>query len=152
MATLGLAACSRSDAAYEDFNNIDLRGAELTIARPLASAEPILTLSVKIADTIPSRQKGLMGVRALPPESGMVFPFETPVGIGFYMKNTLIPLDIAFWGPGRRIIAILQMAPCKDDPCPLHSPGQTYVGALEVNRGVLAKNGVRVGDLVELAP
>jgi len=149
---VGVASCSRPDAAFKDFNNIHLSEAELTIDRPhSSSANTVLTLDVKIADSIPSLQTGLMRVHRLPPKAGMVFPFDTPVGTGFYMKNTLIPLDIAFWGPDRRIVQIFHMLPCKRDPCRLYSPDQTYIGAVEMNLGLLAEHGVQIGDLVTLS-
>jgi len=148
----GVAACSRPDAAYKDFHNIHLSKAELTITRPHPSAaKTILTLDVKVADSVPTKQTGLMQVHRLPPQGGMVFPFETPVGTGFYMKNTLIPLDIAFWAPNRRIVQVFHMVPCKRDPCHIYSPAQTYIGAVEMNLGLLAKHGVRIGDLVKLS-
>ena len=145
-------ACSRPGGAYGDFNNIDLVQRKLTIAHPSAPGKPILVLHPKIAETAVSQQRGLMGVHRMPAEAGMIFQFETPIATGFYMKNTLIPLDIAFWGSNNRIVKIFHMVPCKADPCPIYAPGQTYVGALEANRGVLAKHGVAIGDRVVVEP
>jgi hypothetical protein len=50
-----------------------------------------------------------------------------------------------------RIVEIQQMAPCRKDPCPIYQPGIPYVGAVEVNQGLLGSEGVRVGDLVSLS-
>ena len=80
----------------------------------------------------------------------MAFLFDRPTSSSFWMKDTLIPLSIAFWDRSRRIVAILDMAPCRRSPCPLYSPGTSYIGAVEVNRGFFRQHGVRVGDRVEL--
>lgn len=91
-----------------------------------------------------------MFVRRLPANSGMVFLYHRPTEGSFYMKNTLIPLDIAFWGEDRRIHQIMQMPPCRADPCPTYKPNLPFSSALEVNRGLLSQKGVRVGDTVTL--
>jgi hypothetical protein len=66
------------------------------------------------------------------------------------MKDTLIPLSIAFWAEDRRIVAILDMQPCREEPCEIYRPGVTYVGAVEANVGYFEEHDVEVGDPVEL--
>jgi uncharacterized membrane protein (UPF0127 family) len=66
------------------------------------------------------------------------------------MKNTLIPLDIAFWDTEGVIVDILEMHPCREDPCPLYTPGKRYVGAVEANVGIMARHNVAIGDRAEL--
>jgi uncharacterized membrane protein (UPF0127 family) len=66
------------------------------------------------------------------------------------MKDTLIPLSIAFWNEQDRIVAILDMEPCEADPCPSYDPEVEFEGALEVNQGFFEEHGVEVGDTVEL--
>lgn len=114
--------------------------------RILPPGAPPVTLQVEIAETPDTRARGLMGRRELPDDVGMAFLFDAPSSGGFWMKDTLIPLSIAFWDSTGRIAAILDMEPCKADPCPIHRPGVTYVGALEVNRGFFDRAGVEVGD------
>jgi uncharacterized membrane protein (UPF0127 family) len=109
------------------------------------------TFDVQIAETPSARQQGLMGVEDLPEGEGMVFVFDDPTHAAFWMKETLIPLSIAFWGGDGRIVAMLDMEPCRSDPCPLYSPGADYLYAVEVNRGALAAAGVAVGDEVSLS-
>lgn len=108
------------------------------------------TLGVEIADEPAERALGLMGRTSLPEDHGMVFLFERETSSGFWMKDTLIPLSIAFWDGDGRIVAILDMTPCEADPCPTYRPGVPYVGAVEVNRGWFERNGVGIGDRVEL--
>jgi uncharacterized membrane protein (UPF0127 family) len=109
-----------------------------------------VSLSVEIADTQQARSTGLMRRRNLAADAGMVFLFQAPTDGPFWMKGTLIPLSIAFWDAGDRIVAILDMEPCRANPCPLYSPGVSYVAAVEVNQGWLEAHGVAVGDTVEL--
>jgi uncharacterized membrane protein (UPF0127 family) len=109
-----------------------------------------VALSVEIAETQQARATGLMGRTTLAADSGMVFLFEAPTDGPFWMKDTLIPLSIAFWDAGGRIVSVLDMEPCRADPCPLYSPGVTYVGAVEVNQGFFEDQGIRAGDTVSL--
>jgi uncharacterized membrane protein (UPF0127 family) len=109
-----------------------------------------VTLSMEIARTPQARTHGLMERRSLPPDAGMAFLFGRPNRGGFWMRNTPIPLSIAFWGSDRRIVGMLEMTPCHADPCPLYSPGIPYRGAVEANRGWFARHGVRVGDQIRL--
>jgi uncharacterized membrane protein (UPF0127 family) len=66
------------------------------------------------------------------------------------MKNTLIPLSVAFWDEAGRIVAILDMEPCPANPCPTYDPGSSFVGALEVDQGRFASDGVAIGDRIEV--
>jgi uncharacterized membrane protein (UPF0127 family) len=109
-------------------------------------------LAVEVADEPGARRTGLMNRRELDPFDGMVFLWDEPVQASFWMKDTLIPLSIAFWNEAGRIVAILDMDPCEADPCVSYDPGTEFLGAVEVAQGVLAERGVRVGDLVELEP
>jgi uncharacterized membrane protein (UPF0127 family) len=109
------------------------------------------SLRVEVAETAEARATGLMGRLVLGEDEGMVFLFDGPTDGPFWMKDTLIPLSIAFWDGDGRIQAILDMDPCRADPCPLYSPGVTYVGAVEVNQGWFQRHQVRTGDAVELA-
>jgi uncharacterized membrane protein (UPF0127 family) len=110
-----------------------------------------VALSVEVAAEGRARSVGLMDRPRLPADVGMVFLYSDPHGGGFWMKNTLIPLSIAFWDQGGRILKILDMTPCRADPCPLYQPGVTYVGAVETNRGWFAAHGVGPGDRVALS-
>lgn len=109
-----------------------------------------IELDVELADTTEERATGLMGRESIGPHDGMAFTFGAPTDGSFWMKNTLIPLSIAFWDEEGRIVGILDMEPCTDDPCPTYGPGVPYVGALEVEQGAFDEHGVVVGDLLEL--
>jgi uncharacterized protein len=105
-----------------------------------------VVLRVEIARTSADRQQGLMHRRTLAPRAGMVFAYPADTSGGFWMKNTLIPLDIAFADARGRIVRILTMSPCLRDPCRIYSPGVSYRTALEVNAGSFRRWNVRVGD------
>lgn len=93
---------------------------------------------VAVADTRDLRRKGLMFVTDLGDLDGMLFVFDTPSSGSFWMKDTLIPLDIAFFGTDGSLVAVLQMEPCGDqDPCPTYRPGADYQYALEAPAGAL---------------
>jgi uncharacterized protein len=108
------------------------------------------TSPLAVADSDGERQRGLMGRRALPPDGGMLFSFGSPTSEGFWMKDTAIPLSIAFWDERERVIAILDMPPCLADPCVIYRPNAPYTAALEMRRGWFDRHGVSIGDRVEL--
>ena len=107
-------------------------------------------LAVEVARTPEQQQLGLMHRTSLARNAGMAFVFPRPTTGGFWMKNTLIPLSIAFYDGRGRILRILDMAPCGADPCRIYDPGVTYRGALEVNRGAFRRLGVGRGDVIKL--
>lgn len=111
--------------------------------------EPV-SVAVEVAEEPEHQQRGLMFRESLPPGHGMIFVFGSEQTGGFWMKNTLIPLSIAFYGENGRILKILDMEPCEADPCPVYDPEVAYVGALEVNRGAFARWGVAPGDRIVL--
>ena len=81
----------------------------------------------------------------------MVFVYFRRHRGAFWMKDTLIPLSIAFFGRDGRLEAILDMKPCRRQPCRLYDPGVPYWGALEVNLGAFDRWRVESGDSLHLA-
>ncbi len=109
-----------------------------------------VTLLVEVADDPAERARGLSGRERLPPDAGMAFLWDEPVEARFWMKDTLIPLQIAFWGEDGRILAVLDMEPCRADPCPTYGPDEPFIGAVEANAGWFTEHGVAPGDTVTL--
>jgi uncharacterized protein len=103
-------------------------------------------LAVSVADDDDERAQGLMGVETLPADEGMAFVWTEPVETTFWMKDTLIPLAIAFVGSDARIVSIAEMPPCPADPCPTYAADGPFVMAIEANRGFYADAGIDVGD------
>ena len=110
----------------------------------------VVEVVVEVADDDDERNVGLMNRERLDPDAGMVFLWDEPLHATFWMKDTLIPLSIAFWDDRNEIVSILDMEPCAADPCPSYDPGTEFEGALEVNQGFFEEHGVEVGDTVEL--
>lgn len=118
----------------------------------IATDDGPVIVRIEIAETDDERREGLMGRERLAADRGMAFVWEEPVETSFHMKDTLIPLSIAFWDERDRIIATLDMAPCPEDPCPSYGPDEPFVGALEVNLGFFEEHGVDVGDRITIRP
>jgi uncharacterized membrane protein (UPF0127 family) len=116
----------------------------------IRTADQTVRVRVEIASTPAQLEQGLSGRRTLAPNSGMVFLWKSDVRGQFWMKDTSVPLSIAFWGKGGRILRILDMAPCRRDPCKVYDPKIAFRGALEVNRGAFARWGVRPGAVVTI--
>jgi len=107
----------------------------------------VVTLSIEVADTPVERSIGLMNRESLPADAGMLFDFQADVQVGFWMKNTLIPLSIAFIDKDGIIVHIEDMEPQTEN---LHFSPSLYHYAIEVNQGWYAENDIDVGDRVEL--
>lgn len=109
-------------------------------------------IAVRIAETPEQRAHGLMEVPDLPEGTGMWFVYPEEVTGAFWMKDTLVPLDIAFVGADGRIVSIADAVPCADqDPCPRYAPEGPYRHVLEVPAGHLDRIGAGVGTPVRLA-
>jgi len=108
-------------------------------------------LEVVVADTPASRARGLQGVTDVPHDVGMLFVFPEPEGPagrpGFWMLDTLVPLDIAFVEAGI-VVGVASMTPCRARPCPVSHPGVPFDMALEVVAGGLTGAGVAAGDRI----
>jgi len=104
-------------------------------------------LNVEIASNDEERQKGLMYRKELGENEGMLFVFEKDKILSFWMKNTSIPLSIAFLDKNGRVIDIYDMKPFSLEPV-VSTLKCRY--ALEVNRGFFNKCGLKVGDKIDL--
>ena len=104
-------------------------------------------LTVELATTSAARGRGLMGRAELAEDRGMLFVFPADTEAGFWMKDTSIPLSIAFIAADGTILDVQDMEPFSTE---LHSPGGLYRYALEVNQGWFGRNGFGAGDRVEV--
>ena len=94
-------------------------------------------MAVAVADTPELRSRGLMGVDDFGGLDAMVFVFEETTDGGFWMKDTLIALDIVFFDSGGTFVDAFTMDPCTEDPCPVYHPSGTYQYAVEAPAGDL---------------
>jgi uncharacterized membrane protein (UPF0127 family) len=119
---------------------------------PASSTVPLIlpdgkTLQVEVARTDEKRALGLMFRTALAEDHGMLFVFEQPGLHRFWMKNTLIPLDMVWLDDRKRIIHIeYQVPPCKLDPCAVYGPSADSLYVLEVISGVASREKLQVGQ------
>ena len=102
-----------------------------------------------VAASPEQRQRGLQEVEDLPDGTGMLFLFNRDRTSGFWMKDTVVPLEIAFVAADGRIVEILSMEPCEEEPCEIYAPEESYRAALEVPDGWLTERGVRAGDRMD---
>jgi uncharacterized membrane protein (UPF0127 family) len=116
----------------------------------IATDDGEVTVPVEVADSDAERARGLMNRESLDEDAGMIFLFQEDSTGGFWMRNTLIPLSIAYVGANGQILRILDMEPCRADPCPVYEPGVAYRSALEVNEGAFGEWGVEEGDRLSL--
>jgi uncharacterized protein len=106
-------------------------------------------VEVEIADDTEEMARGLMGRTALAEDAGMLFVYPDERELSFWMKDTLIPLSIAFMDAEGRIVDIQDMRALDDEP-PHYTSAEPARYALEVNKGFFDERGVEVGDRAEL--
>ena len=103
------------------------------------------TLWAEVADEEPERQKGLMFRHEMAENVGMLFVFDAPHTSSFWMKNTPLPLSIAFLDEEKRVLNIERMAPYDDRS--RHESKGLALYALEANQGWFEKRGIKPGDV-----
>jgi len=109
-------------------------------------------LTIEIADSQTERLLGLMYRKNLDKTSGMLFVFEEENIYPFWMKNTLIPLDMVWINENQKIVFIKESAqPCKTIICPTTTPDKKAKYVLEINAGLVKKLNINIGDIVNLS-
>ncbi len=104
-------------------------------------------VNVEVVADDETRAQGLMFRDSLAQDRGMIFFFPEPGEYPFWMKNTLIPLDMIWIDDQRRIAHVEHsVPPCKADPCPSYPPNARARYILEVAAGVAAKHNLKAGD------
>ncbi|HVR64852.1 MAG TPA: DUF192 domain-containing protein [Polyangia bacterium] len=137
-------ACRSGNAVKAENTRSDLRNSP-TVVVPAAGRE--VTFRVELARSPEEHERGLMYRGHLDPDAGMLFLFDRPSALTFWMKNTLIPLDMLFLDGDRKIVGIVENA----EPQTLTSrrvplPAQFV---LEIGGGLAARLGIRPGATVQ---
>lgn len=128
-------ACASTPSAASDAPSVTLHGHRI---------------SVEVAGDDASREHGLMNRTFMPADHGMLFVFPDSQIRTFWMKDTLIPLDMLFFDAQHKAVTVLSdVPPCKADPCPVYPSTQPARYVLELNAGAAAKLGMREGDNAE---
>lgn len=108
-------------------------------------------IAVRVAATPAQRQHGLMEVPDVPDGTGMVFLFDADRTGGFWMRNTLVALDIVYVRADGSVADVQRMEPCTTPDCPTYPPDEPYRHALEVRAGFLGDIGFAADWTVDVA-
>jgi uncharacterized protein len=133
-----LAGCSGTGATAQNATaTVELRGQRI---------------QVELATDDASRQHGLMMRTTLAADHGMLFVFPHNDPQAFWMKNTLIPLDILYFDTDRRLVSMqLNVPPCRADPCPTYPSEAPARYVLELSAGSAQRMGVQRGDELKVS-
>lgn len=154
MATTASSQQSELDKANAKIDSMTDEEADAWLAKTTEDGKIALKigkrkLSVEYADSHEERALGLMYRRVLCEDCGMLFKFDSSRVGSIWMKNTFIPLDLAYITAEGEIVDILQLQP--HDLTPVRS-SMLVLYALEMNDGWFAKQDIRVGDKVDMLP
>lgn len=110
----------------------------------------VCELCLWLAATAEQRAQGLMFVTDLGEADGMVFRYDAPQTGAFWMKNTVLPLSIAFYAADGAYLGAFDMEPCTADPCPTYPTMPDFTFAIETTQGGLPELGIDPGSTLEL--
>jgi hypothetical protein len=144
---------------------VDTAPASSTVASPSGRTSPVeglaetgatittpdgrsIELCLLVAESREERAQGLMGVTDLGGYDGMLFRFPTDTTSGFWMKDTPMPLTIAYYDASGAFVSSADMAPCPDDDCPVHEPAGPFRSAVEVPSDRFAELGIAEGTVL----
>ena len=125
-------------------------------AEPAASGPRITMPSgavyrLELALTPEEQEQGLMYRESLPPNAGMLFVFDQPAPHHFWMKNTMIPLDMIWMDESGRVLYVsADTPPCKADPCATYGPDSAAKQVLEIAGGKAKDEKVTVGSTLKI--
>jgi uncharacterized membrane protein (UPF0127 family) len=107
--------------------------------------------SVELASDDASREHGLMMRDVLAADHGMLFVFPEEAPQAFWMKNTLIPLDMLYFDTNRQLVSMqLDVPPCKADPCATYPSDKPARYVLELSAGTARRIGAQLGDALKI--
>lgn len=110
-----------------------------------------LALHSELALTANQHRQGLMNRNKLDPGDAMLFVFSDDQLLSFWMKNTLMPLDLVFVSSGLKIVDIKKdFEPCRTSPCQTYQPTMPARYVVEMNAGLAEKKGLELGDKIEI--
>lgn len=143
------AACRKPVVPPATQNDAAMRTAAVEETGPRVIFPDGFAVHVELAIDEATRAQGLMYRDQLRPASGMLFFFPTDGHYPFWMKNTLIPLDMIWIDANKRVAHVkFHVPPCKVDPCPSYPPEANARYVLEVAGGVAKEHGLKAGDVL----
>jgi uncharacterized protein len=146
MFAAGVGACTPRNPARGPLAERSAAGLE-QVPLTIRSGSKLHRFTVEVARTGEEQATGLMNRESLAPDRGMIFPYDPPQLAAFWMKNTLIPLDMIFIRADGSIARIAaNTVPLSLDPVPA---GEPVAAVLEIAGGRSAELGIRPGDTVD---
>jgi uncharacterized protein len=151
-----LISCSESTRAKPPNTTLD---SQLSASAPSGQTLPIsgvaivpngTKINLEVARTPQEQEIGLMYRKVLPSDRGMLFQFRDAQPVRFWMKNTLIPLDMVFLRQGVVQYIATGVPPCTADPCPSYGPGTLIDTVIELRSGRAAELSLKVSDRVKI--
>ena len=106
--------------------------------------------SVELAETRDKQSLGLMFRDSMPADHGMLFIFPNEAPRSFWMKNTLIPLDIIYFSEELKLVSVANAKPCRVEQCPPYPSKGPAKYVLELNSGRASELGLEAGDVMTL--
>ena len=120
-------------------------------AGPRATMPSGAVYRLELALTPEEQALGLMFRESLPDRTGMLFVFETSDSHHFWMKNTMIPLDMIWMDASGKVLYVsADTPPCKADPCPTYGPDGPASQVLEIAGGLAKKEGITAGATLKI--
>ncbi len=111
-------------------------------------------IHLEVAKTPQQQEIGLMYRTSLPDDRGMLFTFDPPQSVMFWMKNTLISLDMVFLRQGVVQAIAPSVPPCRQEPCPTYGPNSDIIidQVIELRAGLTAELGLKEGSRITIQP
>jgi uncharacterized membrane protein (UPF0127 family) len=106
-------------------------------------------IRLELALTDSEKELGLMFRDTLAPDNGMLFPFAQDGTLPFWMKNTMIPLDMVWLSSRGEVVEVKTVQPCHLDPCESYENTRPARAVLEINAGAAAKHGIKPGERLQ---
>jgi uncharacterized membrane protein (UPF0127 family) len=142
MLLVAAAACAQTSRDFQPAQLRDFPRGTLEIERSGGRD----SFRIWIADTGSRQEQGLMWIRELPPDFGMVFPLSPPREMDMWMKNTYLPLDMLFFDSAGRVTHIQERTtPLSED---IIESGGVVAGVVELLGGEVNRRGIKVGDRI----
>lgn len=108
-------------------------------------------IGLEVAQTRQQQALGLMARESLADDRGMLFPFDPPRPVSFWMKNVLISLDMVFLYDGDIVAIARDVPPCNANPCPTYGPEDQIVShVIELRGGRAQELNLQIGDSVQI--
>lgn len=155
-----LLGCSRSEELSPPATPVESASPASSATAPQGQELPITAqaeigsqmIQLEVAQTPQQQATGLMYRPTLADDRGMLFSFDPPRPVSFWMKNVEFPLDMVFIRDGEVRAIAAEAPPCRSEPCPVYGPNEPVDQVIELRGGRAAELGLQVGDPLIVQP